>query len=57
MRGAKVEIKWEGRGQGTTFKRMTWDFAGGPAVKSPPDSAGDTGSIPGLGGFLIPQGN
>ena len=52
-----MEIKWEGRGQGTTFKRMTWDFAGGPAVKSPPDSAGDTGSIPGLGGFLIPQGN
>ena len=53
MRGAKVEIKWEGRGQGTTFKRMTWDFAGGPAVKSPPDSAGDTDSVPGLGRFHV----
>ena len=52
-----MEIKQKGRGQGTTFKRMTWDFSGGPVVKSPPDSAGDTGSIPGLGRFHIPQGS
>ena len=27
------------------------DFPGGPLVKNPPASAGDTGLIPGLGGF------
>ena len=26
-----------------------WDFPGGPVVKNPPASAGDTGSIPGAG--------
>lgn len=29
---------------------------GGPVVEGPPASAGDTGSIPGLGGFHMPQG-
>ena len=27
----------------------SWDFPGGPVVKNPPASAGDTGSIPGPG--------
>ena len=33
------------------------DFPGGPVVKDPPASAGDTGSIPGLGRFHMPQSN
>ena len=35
-------------------KVITVDFPGGPVVKSPPDNAGDTGSIPGLGRFQDP---
>ena len=30
------------------------DFPGGIADKNPPANAGDTGSIPGLGRFLLP---
>ena len=30
-------------------KRMWWDFPGGPVVKNPRSSAGDTGLIPGRG--------
>ena len=30
------------------------DFPGGPVVGSSPASAGDMGSIPGLGGFHMP---
>ena len=33
------------------------DFPGGPVVKNLPASAGDTGSIPGLGRLHTPQGN
>ena len=33
------------------------DFSGGPVVKNPPDSAGDTGLIPGLWKSRMPQGN
>ena len=33
------------------------DFPGGPVVKNPPGNAGDTGSIPGLGKFYLPQEN
>ena len=33
------------------------DFPGGPVVKNPPASAGDTGSIPGLGRSHVPRGN
>ena len=34
------------------------DFpGGGPVVKNPPGTAGDTGSIPSLGLFHMPQGN
>ena len=33
------------------------DFLGGPVVKSSPANAGDTGSIPGPGGFHLSQGN
>ena len=33
------------------------DFPGGRVVKNLPCSAGDTGSIPGLGRFHVPQGN
>ena len=32
-------------------------FTGGPGAESLPGNAGDTGSIPGLGGFHIPWGN
>ena len=34
-----------------------WDFPGGTVVKNPPANAGDTGSIPGLGRFHVPQSN
>ena len=33
------------------------DFLGGPVVKTSPANAGDTGSIPGPGGFHFSQGN
>ena len=33
------------------------DFPGGPVVKNLPASAGDVGSIPGLGSFRMLQGN
>ena len=33
------------------------DFPGGPVVKSLPANEGDTGSIPYLGRFHMPQGN
>ena len=36
---------------------MTLDFPGGPVVKNPLASAGDTGSIPGPGRFHMPQNN
>ena len=32
-------------------------FPGGPEVKNPPASAGDTGSIPGPGNSYRPRGN
>ena len=32
-------------------------FPGGPVVGKPPANAGDTGSIPGLGGFHMPWGS
>ena len=32
-------------------------FPGGPMVKNLPANAGDTGSIPDLGRFHVPQGN
>ena len=32
-----------------TKRRGWWDFPGGPEVKNPPCSGGDTGLIPGLG--------
>ena len=34
----------------STIKRQILDFPGGPVVKKPPASAGDTGLIPGPGG-------
>ena len=33
------------------------DFPGGAVVKNPPANAGDTGSIPGLGGSQMPWSN
>ena len=33
------------------------DFPGGTVVKNPPDSAGDTGLIPGRGRSHMPQSN
>ena len=31
------------------MKTWRWDFSGGPVVRNPPDNAGDTDWIPGLG--------
>ena len=39
------------------YKKMISGFTGGPVVKTLPANAGDTGSIPGLGRFLLLQGN
>ena len=35
--------------------RLTWDFLDGALDKNPPATAGDSGSIPGLGRFYRPQ--
>ena len=35
----------------------SWDFPGGPVVKTPPANAGDMGSIPDPGRFHTPRGN
>ena len=42
---------------GKTIKQDIWGFPGGSVVKNAPTSAGDTGSIPGLGGSHTPQDN
>ena len=39
----------------SSFKRQGQDFPGGAVVGSPPASAGDTGSSPGLGGSHMPR--
>ena len=39
------------------FKSKSQQFPGGAVVKNPPASAGDTGSIPGLGGLHVPWRN
>ena len=42
----------------TIFKQDTiLDFPGGPVVENPPANAENTGSVPGLGRFHMPQGN
>ena len=38
-------------------KLKAQDFPGGPVVKNPPASAGNTGSIPGTGGSYMPWDN
>ena len=38
-------------------KTLNEGLPGGQVVKNPPANAGDTGSIPGLGGSRVPQGN
>ena len=40
-----------------SLKKRRLDFPGGAVVKNPPDNAGDTGSIHGLGRSHMPQGN
>ena len=40
-----------------TIKKIGGDFPGGAVVKNPPASAGDMGSIPGLGRSHMPQSN
>ena len=39
------------------LKMQCWSFPGGPEDKNTPASAGNTGSIPDLGGFHMLQGN
>ena len=36
---------------------LIWGFPGGPVVKNPPVNVGDTGLIPGLGRYHMPQCN
>ena len=36
---------------------LLWGPPGGSVVKNPPTTAGDTGSIPGLGRSHMPQSN
>ena len=38
-------------------KTLNEGLPSGQVVKNPPANAGDTGSIPGLGGSHVPQGN
>ena len=38
-------------------KKALRDFLGGPVVKNPPATAGDTGSISALRRSLMPRGN
>ena len=38
----------------STSELFFQDFPGGPVVKNPPANAGDTGSVPGLGGSHMP---
>ena len=40
-----------------SFYKSTWEFPGGPVAKSLPCSAGDMGSIPGLGTSHMPRGS
>ena len=42
---------------GMAWKTNMQGFPDGPVVKVPAASAGDTGSIPGLGRFQMPQSN
>ena len=37
------------------YQKNVEGFLGGPVVKNPPASAGDTGSIPGPGRLHMPQ--
>ena len=46
-----------GSGPEAASEEQLQDFPGGPVVKNRPADAGDTGSIPGLGGFHMPQDN
>ena len=43
--------------QNGLHRKLYKDFPGGPAVKSPPATAGDTGLIPGRGRSLMPRSN
>ena len=40
-----------------TIKSQVRGFPGGAVVRNPPANAGDTGSIPGLGGSHMPRSN
>ena len=50
----KKNVVGEGGGQ---IKEKPQEFPGGAVDKNPPANAGDMGSIPGLGGFHMPQNN
>ena len=45
----KEQAKWSH----SLWKMMRGDFPGGPVVKTPPSSAGGTGSIPGWGAKIL----
>ena len=45
------------KGDENLVKLIVVDFPGCPVVKNLPVNAGDTGLIPGLGRFHMPQGN
>ena len=47
----------EGMRNGIAFINKKWGFLGGSVVKNPPSNAGDTDSIPGLGGSHLPWSN
>ena len=41
----------------SNYQKRSQDFPGGAVVKNPPANAGNTGSIPGLGGSQMPRTN
>ena len=44
-----LNITWNCYTMQHVFKKLEQDYPGGAVVKNPPDNAGDTGSVPGLG--------
>ena len=59
----QITISWKLRQKSSSFtawmslENMMLDFLSGTVDRNPPANAGDTGSVPGLGGFHMPQSN